>query len=87
MHCKRAVEYMKVQRESRNINEDKKLQNLLDNKLVDILGINAAYHKDFPTVKQLLYKLSSMKIRDKWWHGLDKVKAKYMDIYNIQNYV
>ena len=87
MYCKRTVEYMKAQRESRNFHEDKKLLNLYDNKLVDILGINAAYHIDFPTVKQLLYKLSSMTIRDKLCHGLDTVKAKYKDIYNTQNYV
>ena len=54
---------------------------------MDILGINAAYHIDFPTVKQLLYKLLYVKIRDKLQHGLDKVKAKYRDIYNTQNYV
>merc|ERR1711867_163149 len=78
---------MKAQRASTNFNEDKKLLNLFDKKLVDILGINAAYHKDFPTVKQLLYKLSSMTIRDKLCHGLDKVKAHYKDIYNTQNYV
>ena len=87
MYCKRIVEYMKPQRESRNFHEDKKLLNLIDNKLVDILGINAAYHIDFPTVKQLLYKLSSMTICDKLRHGLDTVKAKYKDIYNTQNYV
>ena len=55
--------------------------------MVDILGINVAYHIDFPTVKQLLYKLSSLTIRDKLRHGLDKVKAKYKDIYNTQNYI
>ena len=60
MYCKRAVEYMKAQRESRNFHEDKKLLNLFDNKLVDILGINSAYQLDFPTVKKLLYKLSSI---------------------------
>ena len=65
----------------------RKLLNLYDNKLVYILGINAAYHIDFPTVKQILYKLSSVTIRDKLWNGLDKVKAKYRDIYNTQNYV
>ena len=51
MYCKRAVEYMKAQRDSRNFQEDKKMLNLFDNQIVDILGINSAYHIDFPTVK------------------------------------
>ena len=49
MYCKRAVEYMKAQRESRNFHEEEKLLDLFDNKLVDILGINTAYHIDFPS--------------------------------------
>ena len=73
---------MKAQKSSANFHEDKKLLNLFDNKLVDILGINTAYHIEFPTVNQLLYKLSSMTICDKLGHGLDLVKAKYKDIYN-----
>ena len=87
MYCKRAVEYMKAQKSSTNFYKDKKLLNLFDNKLVDILGINTAYHIDFPTVKQLFYKLSSITICDKLCQGLDKVKAKYRDIYNTQHYV
>ena len=86
MYYKRAMENMKAQKASATFYEDKKLLNLFDNKLVDILGINVAYHIDFPTVKQLLYKLSSVTIWDKLQHGLDKVKAKYRDIYNTQNY-
>ena len=54
---------------------------------MDILGISAAYHIDFPTVKQLLYKLSSPTIHDKLCNGLDTVKAKYNDIHHTQNYV
>ena len=44
MYCKRAVEYMKAQKASVNFHEDKKLLNIFDNKLVNILGINVAYH-------------------------------------------
>ena len=50
---------MKVQRDSRNFQKDKRMLNLFDDKIVDILSINSAYHIDFATVKQLLYKLSS----------------------------
>ena len=78
---------MKAQKASATFYEDKKLLNLFDNKLVDILGINAAYHIDFPTVKQLLYKLSSPTIHDRLCNGLDTVKAKYNDIHHTQNYV
>ena len=51
MYFKRAVEYMKAQKSSANFHENKKQLNLFDNNLVDILGINVAYHIDFPTVK------------------------------------
>ena len=70
------MEYMKAQKASTNFYVDKKLLNLFDNKLVDILGINPAYHIDFPTVKQLLYKPSSHSIHDKLCNRLDTVKAK-----------
>ena len=78
---------MKAQRDSRNFQDDKRMLNLFNDKIVDILSINSAYHVDFATVKQLLYKLSSATIRDKLWNGLDKVKKKYKDIYNQQNYI
>ena len=51
------------------------------------MGINRAYHIDFPTVKQLLYKLSSATIRDRLRYGLDEVKANDDDNYNINNYL
>ena len=35
--------------------------------------------RDFPLVKQLLYKLSSVTIWDKLRNGLDKVKHKYRE--------
>ena len=57
MYCNRVMEDMKAQKASVTFYEDKRLLNLFDNKLVDILGINGAYHMAFPTVKQLLYKL------------------------------
>ena len=76
MYCKRAMEDMKAQKASVTFHEDKRLLNLFDNKLVDILGINWAYHIDFPTVKQLLYKLSSSIICDRLCNGLHTVKAK-----------
>ena len=78
---------MKAAEPARNFKEDKKLLNLFDNKLVEIVGINRAYHIDFPTVKQLLYKLSSATIRDHLRYGLDEVKAKDDDIYNTNNYL
>ena len=87
MYCKRAMENMKAQKASATFYDDKKLLNLFDNKIVDILGINAAYHIHFPTVKQLLYKLSSPTILDKLCNGLDTIKAKYNDIHHTQNYV
>ena len=87
MYCKRALEEMKAAEPARNFKEDKKLLNLFDNKLVEIMGINRAYHIDFPTVKQLLYKLSSATMRDCLRRGLDEVKAKDDDIYNTNNYL
>ena len=77
---------MKATKPASNFLEDKKLLNIFDNKLVEIVGINRAYHIDFPTVKQLLYKLSSATIRDRLRYGLDEVKAKDDDIYNTNNY-
>ena len=65
MYCKKAVENLKAQEECSTFVQDKKLLNLIDDKIVDILGINSAYHVDFATVKQILYKLSSVTIRDK----------------------
>ena len=50
---------MKAKRDCKNFQDDKKLLNLIDDKIVDLLSINPAYHLDFATVKQLLYKLSS----------------------------
>ena len=78
---------MKAQRGCRNFQDDKKLLNLFENKLVDIISVNPTYHLDFATVKQLLHKLSSETIRDKLQNGLEKVKKKYKDIYNQQNYI
>ena len=86
MYCKKALEGIKVAEPAINFKEAKKLFNLFDNKLVEIVGINRAYHIDFPTVKQLLYKLSSATIRDCLRYGLDEVKAKDDDIYNKNNY-
>ena len=64
MYCKKALEEMKAAEPARNFKEDKALLNLFDNKLVEIVGINREYHINFPTVKQLIYKLSSATIRD-----------------------
>ena len=86
MYCKRALEEMKATKPARNFKEDKKLLNIFDSKLVEIVWINRAYHIDFPTVKQLLYKLSSATMRDRLRRGLDEVKAKDDDIYNTNNY-
>ena len=67
MYCNSAVEYMKAQRDCKNFQDYKKLLNLFDDKIVDILSINSAYHVDFTAVKQLLYKLSSETIQDTKW--------------------
>ena len=77
MYCKRAVEYMKAQRDCKNFQDDKMLLNLFNDKIVDILSINSAYYVEFATVKQLLYKLSLETIRDQLRYGLEKVKKKY----------
>ena len=42
---------MKAAEPARNFKKDQKLLNLFNNKLVEIVGINRAYHIDFPTVK------------------------------------
>ena len=77
---------MKAAEPARNFKEDKALLNLFDNKLIEFVGINREYHIDFPTVKQLIYKLSSATIRDHLRCGLDEVKANNDDIYNTNNY-
>ena len=87
MYCEKVLEDMKAQRASVTFHDYKHLLNVFDNKLVDILGINGAYYMDFPTAKQLLYKLSSSTIQDRLCNGLDNVKAKYNDIHHTQNYV
>ena len=51
MYCMKAVEHMKAQRSCRNFQDDKIMLNLFDNKLVDVLRINPAYHLDFVTAK------------------------------------
>ena len=78
---------MKAAKSANNFKEDKKLLNIFDNKLVEIVGINREYHIDFLTVKQLIYKLSSARIRDHLRYGLDEVKANEDDNYNINNYL
>ena len=87
MYCKKTVEHMKAQKACGNFQDDKKLLNLYDDKIVEILSINPAYHLDFAIVKQLLNKLSSETIRDKLQNRLEKVKKKYKDMYNQQNYI
>ena len=87
MYCKRAVEFLKAHKSSRDFHEDKNLLNIFDNQLVEILGINTVYHIEFPIVKQLLYKISSAKMWDRLRCGLDTVKAKKKDIYNTNNHI
>ena len=87
MYCKKAMEDMKAWKASATFHDDKCLLKLLDNKLVDILGINGAYYMDFPTAKQLVYKLSSPTFHDKLCTGLDTVKDKQRDIHHTQNYI
>ena len=87
MYCKKAVKIMKAETPALNFWEDKELLNIFDNKLVEIVGINAAYHIDFPTVKQLLYKLYSAKIQEHLRCRLNDVKAKDDYIYNTNNYL
>ena len=59
MYCLKAVKFMKAQRGCRNFQDDKKMLNLFENKLVDIISVNPTKHLDFLTVKQLLHKLLS----------------------------
>ena len=61
--------------------------NLFDNKLVYILRINGAYYMDFPTAKQLVYKLSSPTLCDKLCIGLDTIKVKHREVHHTQNYI
>ena len=86
MYCKKALEEMKAAEPARNFKEDKALLNLFDNMLVEIMGINRTYHINFPTVKQLIYKLSSATIRDHLRYELDEVRANDDDKFNINNY-
>ena len=86
MYCLKVLKEMKVTEPARNFKDGKKLLNLFDNKLVEIVEINRAYLIDFPTVEQLLYRLSSATIRDSLRHRLDEVKAKDDDIYNTNYY-
>ena len=81
MYCKKVLEEMKAEELDRNFKEDKALLNLCDNKLVEIVGINREYYINFPTIKQLIYKLSSATIRDCLRYGLDEVKANDDDNY------
>ena len=49
-------------------------------RLIEIMGINSAYHIDFSTVKQLIYKLSSATVKDRLRNGLEDVKTKDNDL-------
>ena len=51
MYCKKAVEIIKAQTGCKNFQEEKKLLNLFDDKIVDLRSINPDYHLDFVTVK------------------------------------
>ena len=72
---------------STSFKEDNELLNMFDSKLVEIIGINSAYHIDFPTVKQLIDKLSSVTIINHLRNGLEDVKTQDNDIYNTNNYL
>ena len=60
---------------------------MFDIKLIKIMVINNAYHIDFPTVKQLIHKLSSATVKDRLRNGLEDVKTKSNDLYNTNNYL
>ena len=79
MYCKRKLEEIKSAKSSTSFKEDKELLNRFDTKLVEIIGINNAYHIDFPTIQQLIHKLSATTIKDRLRNGLEVVK---IDIYN-----
>ena len=87
MYCKKMMEDMKAQKASSTFHDEKHLLNNFENKLVDIIAINGTYYTDFPTAKQLLYKLSSPTLHDKLCTGLDTVKAKHGDVHHTQNYI
>ena len=62
MYCKKAVETMKAEKPARSFCEDKELLNIFDNKLVDILAINAAYHIDFPSNSSINYLCYNLRL-------------------------
>ena len=78
---------MKAQKPYKSFKDYKEMLNLFESKITDIICVNPAYYLEFATVKQLLHKLSSEALRDKLWTGLEKVKKKYNDMYNQQNYI
>ena len=87
MYCYKKLEEMKSAKLSRNFGEYKELLNTFYTKLAEIMRIINAYHIDFPTVKQLIHKLSSATIKDRLRSGLEDVKTQDNDIYNTNNYL
>ena len=77
---------MKFASLSRSFKEDKELINTFDRKLIEIMSISSAYHIDFSTVKQLIYKLLSATVKDQLRNGLEDVKTGDSDLYNTNNY-
>ena len=60
---------------------------MFDRKLIQITSIDNSFHVNFSTVKVLIYKLSSNTIKDRLKDGLEDVKWRDKDRYNINNYL
>ena len=61
--------------------------NAFDKALVDILSLNSAYQLDFSTAKQLVNKLSSEPMKEKYSSALDDVRDENEDSHNMDNYI
>ena len=84
MYCNRKLEDMKSARPSKGYRSDKKLINLYDRKIIEIMSINNSYQVNFSTVKQPLHKLSSETIKNQLRASLEAVKKEKNDLYNTK---
>ena len=52
-----------------------------------ILQLNNAFHLSLMSAKQIVFKLSKVTMRDKFWEALNDLRDRERDTYGIRNYI
>ena len=84
---RKMLEKMKSYTYCKNYTHDKKMINFFEKSLVRMLQLNSAFHLDFTSAKQLVSKLSSITMRDKYMDALDDLRYNNKDTHGVNNYV